>query len=96
VDYERAIAEVLREKQTQLLITTFEKCIKKGKTSSMNEWKAVLAKFRISVDVPGRALMIVRMVLTGERRGPNLAQLLTLLGEDGTRVRLKKARKYKS
>jgi len=96
VDYERAIAEILRDKKTQLLITTFEKSIKKGKTSSMNEWKAVLAKFRISVDVPGRALMIVRMVLTGERRGPNLAQLLTLLGESGTRIRLKKARKYKS
>lgn len=96
VDYERAVAEILREKKTQQLITTFEKSIKKGKTSSLNDWKAVLAKFRISVDVPGRALMIVRMVLTGERRGPNLAQLLTLLGEDGCRIRLKKARKYKS
>jgi nondiscriminating glutamyl-tRNA synthetase len=96
VDYERAIAEVLREKRNQQLITTFEKSIKKGKTSSLNDWKAVLARFRTTVDVPGRALMIVRMVLTGERRGPNLAQLLTLLGEDGCRIRLKKARKYKS
>ncbi len=96
VDYERAIAEILREKKTQQLITTFEKSIKKGKTSSLNDWKTVLAKFRSEVDVPGRALMIVRMVLTGERRGPNLPQLLTLLGEDGCRLRLKKARKYKS
>lgn len=96
VDYERDIAEILRDKKTQNLITVFEKSIKKGKTSSLNDWRAVLAKFRTSVDVPGRALMIVRMVLTGERRGPNLAQLLTLLGEDGCRVRLKKARKYKS
>jgi len=87
---------VLREKQTQQLITTFEKSIKRGKTSSLSDWKAVLARFRSSVEIPGRALMIVRMVLTGERRGPSLAQLLTLLGEDGCRIRLKKARKYKS
>ncbi len=96
VDYDREIAELLRDKKNQKLLDVFEKAIVKGKTKSGNDWKRVLSKFRESVDIPGRALTILRMSLTGERSGPNLAYLLTLLGEDGCRLRLKKARRYKS
>ena len=51
---------------------------------------------RNEVDIPGRALSTIRVVLTGERTGPNLAVLTTLLGEADTRNRLEKARKYRS
>lgn len=96
VSYEKRAAELLREDATQSLIDHFETCIKKGKSSSLKDWKSVFAKFRSEVDVPGRALSTIRVVLTGERTGPNLAVLATLLGEEGTRNRLEKARKYRS
>ena len=96
VSYEKASAEMLREPSTQDLIDTFEGFIKKGKTKTLKDWKGVFAKFRTQVEVPGRALSLIRLVLTGERRGPNLAVLTTLLGEEGTRNRLEKARKYRS
>ena len=96
VSYEKASAEMLRETATQDLIDTFEGFIKKGKTKTLKDWKGVFAKFRTQVDVPGRALSLIRLVLTGERRGPNLAVLTTLLGEEGARYRLEKARKYRS
>jgi len=96
VSYDKRSAEQLRDPSTQALIDTFEGCIKKGKTKSLKDWKAVFAKFRSTVDIPGRSLALIRLVLTGERAGPNLAVLATLLGEDGTRNRLEKARKYRS
>ena len=96
VSYDKRSAEQLRDPSTQALIDTFEGCIKKGKSSSLKDWKGVFAKFRTSVDIPGRSLALIRLVLTGERAGPNLAVLATLLGEDGTRNRLDKARKYRS
>jgi nondiscriminating glutamyl-tRNA synthetase len=96
VSYERKAAELLRQSQTQALMDDFEKCIKKGKSNSLKDWKGVFGKFRGQVDVPGRALATLRVVLTGERAGPNLAILATLLGEDGTRLRLEKARKYRN
>ena len=95
VSYEKAAAEMLRDPKTQALIDTFEGCIRKGKIKSLKDWKGVFAKFRGQVDVPGRALSLIRLVLTGERSGPNLAVLTTLLGEEGTRNRLEKARKYR-
>ena len=96
VSYEKRAAELLREDKTQALIDHFEGCIKKGKSSSLKDWKGVFAKFRTEVDIPGRALSTIRVVLTGERTGPNLAVLTTLLGEADTRNRLEKARKYRS
>lgn len=96
VSYEKGAAELLREPATQNLIDSFEGCIKKGKSKALKDWKAVFAKFRGQVEVPGRALSLIRVVLTGEKRGPNLAVLTTLLGEEGTRLRLDKARKYRS
>ena len=96
VSYEKGAAETLREPSTQALIDTFEGCIKKGKSKALKDWKGIFAKFRNQVDVPGRALSLIRLVLTGEKRGPNLAVLTTLLGEEGTRMRLEKARKYRS
>jgi len=96
VSYDKRSAEQLREPSTQALIDTFEGCIKKGKSSSLKDWKGIFAKFRSTVDIPGRSLAMIRLVLTGERSGPNLAVLATLLGEEGTRNRLEKARKYRS
>ena len=96
VNYDKRAAELLREDKTQALIDQFEGCIKKGKSSSLKDWKGIFAKFRSQVDVPGRALANIRLVLTGERTGPNLAVLATLLGEEGTASRLQKARKYRS
>ena len=96
VNYDKRAAELLREDKTQALIDHFEECIKKGKASSLKDWKGIFAKFRSQVDVPGRALANIRLVLTGERTGPNLAVLATLLGEEGTAYRLQKARKYRS
>ena len=96
VNYDKRAAEQLRDDNTQNLIDQFEGCFKKGKSSSLKDWKGIFAKFRGQVDVPGRALATIRLVLTGERTGPNLAVLSTLLGEDGTALRLQKARKYRS
>jgi glutamyl/glutaminyl-tRNA synthetase len=96
VNYDKRAAEQLRDDNTQSLMDHFEGCIKKGKSNSLKDWKGIFAKFRSQVDVPGRALAIIRLVLTGERSGPNLAVLATLLGEDGTALRLQKARKYRS
>ena len=96
VNYDKRAAELLREDKTQALIDQFEGCIKKGKSSTLKDWKGIFAKFRSQVDVPGRALANIRLVLTGERAGPNLAVLATLLGEEGTASRLQKARKYRS
>ena len=96
VNYDKRAAELLREDKTQALIDHFEGCIKKSKTSSLKDWKSVFAKFRSQVDIPGRALANIRLVITGERSGPNLAVLATLLGEEGTALRLQKARKYRS
>ena len=95
VSYDKRAAEQLRDPNTQKLIDTFEACIKKGKTKTLKDWKGVFAKFRNQVDVPGRSLSLIRVVLTAERAGPNLGILATLLGEDGTRTRLEKARKYR-
>jgi nondiscriminating glutamyl-tRNA synthetase len=96
VSYDKRAAERLRDPITQDLIDTFEACIKKGKTKTLKDWKTAFAKFRGQVEVPGRSLALIRLVLTAERTGPNLGILTTLLGEEGTRHRLQKARKYRS
>jgi nondiscriminating glutamyl-tRNA synthetase len=96
VNYDRTIAELLRDQNNQKLLDVFEDAIVKGKTNTGSEWRRTLAEFRAVVDIPGRALTILRLALTGERTGPSLPYLLTLLGEDGCRFRLQKARRYKS
>ena len=44
VSYEKRAAELLREDKTQALIDHFEGCIKKGKSSSLKDWKGIFAK----------------------------------------------------
>lgn len=94
VDYDREVARVLRDPATQALITQFERAAAGVDGDEMDSWRDVLARFRASADAPGRALATLRLVLTGQRNGPNLAALLSLLGIEGCRARIEKARRY--
>lgn len=95
-DYDREVARVLRSTETQELITEFEKAMDKvdNNGEDARSWRVVLADFRRDATAPGRALATMRMVLTGQREGPGLPPILALLGVDGCRQRLEKARRY--
>lgn len=94
VDYDREVARTLREPATQSLITLFESAMVGVEGDEMDSWRDVLSRFRARTEAPGRALVTLRLVLTGQRGGPNLAALLSLLGLDGCRARIEKARRY--
>lgn len=94
VDYDREAARVLREPATQQLISAFEQCAAGVEGAVMDEWRDVLTRFRGTLAAPGRGLATLRLVLTGQRNGPNLAAILYLLGRDGIRTRVEKARRY--
>ena len=94
VDYDREVARTLREAATQQLITQFEAAMQGVDGVSMDAWRDALTRFRAGTAAPGRALATLRLVLTGQRNGPNLAALLSLLGIEGCRARIEKARRY--
>jgi len=97
VDYDRDVARTLRSPTTHELIDAFDKAmgeVIEGDEADSRAWRRVLSKFRSSATAPGRALSIMRLVLTGQREGPSLAGILTLLGPEGCRSRLEKARRY--
>ena len=94
VDYDRDTARVLRAPETHTLINQFELTFKGIDTRDESAWRTVLSDFRQKADAPGRALVTLRLVLTGQRQGPNLAAVLALLGDEGCRSRLDKARRY--
>jgi glutamyl/glutaminyl-tRNA synthetase len=94
VDYDRDTARVLRAPETHTLISQFERTFQGIDTNDEGAWRTVLSDFRQKADAPGRALVTLRLVLTGQRQGPNLAAVLALLGNEGCRSRLDKARRY--
>ncbi len=99
VDYDREVARFLRNPATHDLIDAFEKAMDaaiKGDDADARDWRKVLIGFREAADAPGRALATLRIVLTGQREGPGLAGILGLLGPEGCRARLEKARRYVS
>lgn len=97
-DYDRDVARVLRAPDTQALITEFEKAMAKVKNQGEDSrsWRDVLGDFRREAAAPGRALVTMRIVLTGRREGPGLPPILALLGVEGCTQRLEKARRYAS
>ena len=94
VDYDREVARILREPATQALITHFEGAMAGVDSVSVDAWRDVLTRFRTGTAAPGRALATLRLVMTGQRNGPNLAALLSLLGIEGCKTRIEKARRY--
>jgi len=94
VDYDREVARVLREPATQALVTQFEKAMRETGGVEIERWREVLSRFRAGAETPGRALVTLRLVLTGQRNGPNLAAVLSLLGIEGCQARIDKARRY--
>jgi len=95
-DYDRDVARVLRSPTTQALITEFEKAVDSvdNNGEDARSWRVALADFRRDASAPGRALATIRQVLTGQREGPALPPILALLGVEGCRQRLEKARRY--
>lgn len=95
-DYDREVARVLRSPTTQALITEFEKAVDSvgNNGEDARSWRIALADFRRDASAPGRALSTIRQVLTGQREGPGLPPILALLGVEGCRQRLEKARRY--
>ena len=94
VDYDREVARTLREPATQALVTQFEAAMVGVDSHNVESWRDVLTRFRAGSAAPGRALATLRLVLTGQRAGPNLPALLSLLGIEGCRARIEKARRY--
>ena len=94
VSYDKRSAEQLREPTTQALIDTFEDASRRARPHLCR-----LKGVSRSSGAPWRSWSLTRhdsTVLTAERAGPNPAVLTTLPGEEGTRNRLEKARKYRS
>lgn len=94
VDYDREVARTLREPATQQLITQFEGAMQGVPDFDVEAWREALARFRSTLSAPGRGLATLRLVLTGQRNGPSLPAILSLLGQGGCRVRIEKARRY--
>lgn len=94
VDYDREVARVLRDAATQRLVTLFETSMSGVDSDDMDAWRDVLSRFRAGTEAPGRALVTLRLVLTGQRNGPNMAAILSLLGVEGCKQRIEKARRY--
>lgn len=94
VDYDREVARILRDPATKALITHFEAAMAGVDSVSVDAWRDVLTRFRTGTAAPGRALATLRLVMTGQRNGPNLAALLSLLGIEGCKTRIEKARRY--
>jgi glutamyl/glutaminyl-tRNA synthetase len=94
VDYDKDMARTIRLPTTQALVTEFERALEVVTTGSDAEWQEAVLRFRAKAEAPGRALGTLRMVLTGNREGPQLAPVLALLGIEKCRSRIDKARRY--
>ena len=97
VDYDKEVARTLRLPATHELIDQFEKAMVTLITDGGGDprtWRSVLNEFRQDSSAPGRALATMRLVLSGQREGPSLASILSLLGVEGCKARLEKARRY--
>ena len=94
VDYDKEAARALRNAGTQELVDAFHKILGQIDSQDPRAWREALQALRRDVSAPGRALAILRLVLTGQREGPSLPSLLSLLGADRCRVRLEKAQRY--
>ncbi|MCB9780907.1 MAG: hypothetical protein H6742_20225 [Alphaproteobacteria bacterium] len=95
-DYDREVARVLREPSTQELVEAFAKAMAgiEGDGTDANAWRGVLSELRTNSSTPGRAMAILRLIMTGQREGPGVATILSLLGIDGCQARIEKARRY--
>lgn len=95
-DYDREVSRTLRSAETQTLIAEFTRAMQgiDGDEGDPRSWRGVLSDFRRDSAAPGRALVTLRLVLTGQREGPALPSVLALLGVEGCRQRLEKARRY--
>jgi glutamyl/glutaminyl-tRNA synthetase len=94
VDYDKEMARTVRQPDTQALLDQFQRCLAQVREEDHDSWIEAVQVFRQMTPSPGRALVTLRMVLTGHRAGPSLGPVLALLGMEKCRHRLEKARRY--
>lgn len=96
VDYDRQTAAELRRPEASELLDTFEAAIASLEGQEEPDWHGLIRGLRRQVPAPARALSTLRVIMTGQREGPPLRPVLTLLGVEGCRARIAKARRYAS
>lgn len=96
VDYDRQTAAELRRPEASELLDTFEAAISAVEGQEDPDWHGLIRDLRRKVPAPARALGTLRVIMTGQREGPPLRPVLTLLGVEGCRARIAKARRYAS
>ena len=91
-EFDRSSLRRMPEGQLTTLLGHFESLINDLDEDTTRGWRSLIHKFRQEVPAPGRALSHIRVVMTGQPRGPSLASVLWLLGKDVCRDRIEKAR----
>jgi hypothetical protein len=91
-EFDRSSLRRIPGPQLNELLDQFENLMGELDEDSSGAWRRLIHKFRQEVPAPGRALSHIRMVMTGQPRGPSLASVLWLLGADECKDRLGKAR----
>ena len=90
--FDRSSLRRIPAEQLNELLNQFESLMDGIAEDSSASWRQVIQQFRQDVPSPGRALSHIRVILTGQPRGPSFASVLWLLGADECRDRLAKAR----
>jgi len=94
VDHDRSATMLLRRPESQDLIGVVEQILDEQAEVEEPNWREVVRDLRQRVDRPGRAMSTLRLILSGQKEGPSLPTVLDLLGVEGCRSRLEKARRY--
>ena len=90
--FDRSSLRRIPTDQLNELLNQFESLMNGVSEDSSAAWRQVIQQFRQEVPSPGRALSHIRVILTGQPRGPSFASVLSLLGVEECRERLAKAR----
>jgi glutamyl/glutaminyl-tRNA synthetase len=91
-EFDRSSLRRLQRDELSTLLQSFESLMEELGEESPQTWRRLIHKFRQQVPSPGRALSHIRVVMTGQPRGPSLASVLWLLGIEECRARISKAR----
>jgi glutamyl/glutaminyl-tRNA synthetase len=91
-EFDRSTLRRLPSGDLTKLLDHFDGLMSELDEDSSRGWRRLIHKFRQEVPAPGRALSHIRVVMTGQPRGPSLGSVLWLLGVEECRARLEKAR----
>lgn len=85
---------LLKDPDSKKIVDALEACLDKNAEITHDNYREVIDAARGQLAGKGKALILVRVALTGQEIGPEFSKLLPLLGKQRMLARLENARRY--